>query len=83
MRAEAPLKAARAIEYGIQNEFVEENEKHLKYLAQGWHLAQELDKAEPVYEKAAKKSKEGELYIFLDKFILLQIDTKKQNRLFS
>ena len=64
MRAEAPLKAARAIEYGIQNEFVEENEKHLKYLAQGWHLAQELDKAEPVYEKAANKAKEGELYIF-------------------
>tara|TARA_B100001564_G_scaffold354578_1_gene365405 strand:+ start:4454 stop:5839 length:1386 start_codon:yes stop_codon:yes gene_type:complete len=70
MRAEAPLKAARAIEYGIQNEFVEENEKHLKYLAQGWHLAQELDKAEPVYEKAAKKAKEGELYIFLGQIYL-------------
>ena len=26
--------------------FVKENEKHLKYLAQGWHMAQELDKAE-------------------------------------
>ena len=77
MRAEAPLKAARAIEYGIQNEFVEENEKHLKYLAQGWHLAQELDKAEPVYERAAKKSKEGELYIFLGQIYLATDRYKK------
>ena len=77
MRAEAPLKAARAIEYGIQNEFVEENEKHLKYLAQGWHLAQELDKAEPVYEKAAKKSKEGELYVFLGQIYLATDRYKK------
>ena len=77
MRAEAPLKAARAIEYGIQNEFVEENEKHLKYLAQGWHLAQELDKAEPVYEKAAQKSKEGELYIFLGQIYLATDRYKK------
>ena len=77
MRAEAPLKAARAIEYGIQNEFVEENEKHLKYLAQGWHLAQELDKAEPVYEKAAKKAKEGELYIFLGQIYLATDRFKK------
>ena len=70
MRAEAPLKAARVIAYGIENEFVEENEKHLKYLAQGWHMAQELDKAEPVYEKAAKKSEEGELYVFLGQIYL-------------
>jgi uncharacterized protein HemY len=77
MRAEAPLKAARAIQYGIQNEFVEENEKHLKYLAQGWHLAQELDKAEPVYEKAAKKSKEGELYVFLGQIYLATDRYKK------
>ncbi len=77
MRAEAPLKAARAIQYGIQNEFVEESEKHLKYLAQGWHLAQELDKAEPVYEKAAQKSEEGELYIFLGQIYLATDRYKK------
>ena len=70
MRAEAPLKAARVIKYGLDNEFVEENEKHLKYLAQGWHMAQELAKAEPVYEKAAKKSEEGELYVFLGQIYL-------------
>tara|TARA_B100001057_G_scaffold282812_1_gene283207 strand:- start:1383 stop:2771 length:1389 start_codon:yes stop_codon:yes gene_type:complete len=70
MRAEAPLKAARVMQYGIEKEFVKEDEKHLKYLAQGWHMAQELDKAEPAYEKAAKKSKEGELYIFLGQIYL-------------
>ncbi len=77
MRAEAPLKAARVMQYGIEKEFVKENEKHLKYLAQGWHMAQELDKAEPVYEKAAMKSKEGELYVFLGQIYLATDRYKK------
>jgi len=77
MRAEAPLKAARVMQYGIENEFVKENEKHLKYLAQGWHMAQELDKAEPVYEKAAIKSEEGELYVFLGQIYLATDRYKK------
>ena len=77
MRAEAPLKAARVMQYGIEKEFVKENEKHLKYLAQGWHMAQELDKAEPVYEKAAMKSKEGELYVFLGQIFLATDRYKK------
>ena len=77
MRAEAPLKAARVMKYGLEKEFVEENEKHLKYLAQGWHMAQELDKAEPVYEKAAMKSEEGELYIFLGQIYLATDRYKK------
>ena len=77
MRADAPLKAARVINYGIENDFVKENEKHLKYLAQGWHMAQELDKAEPVYEKAALKSEEGELYVFLGQIYLATDRYKK------
>ena len=77
MRAEAPLKAARVMQYGLEKEFVEENEKHLKYLAQGWHMAQELDKAEPVYEKAALKSEEGELYVFLGQIYLATDRYKK------
>ena len=77
MRAEAPLKAARVMQYGIEKDFVKENEKHLKYLAQGWHMAQELDKAEPVYEKAAIKSEEGELYVFLGQIYLATDRYKK------
>ena len=56
MRAEAP--------------FVKDDEKHLKMLAQGWHMAQELEIAEPIYEQAAKKSEEGELYVFLGQIYL-------------
>ena len=44
--------------------------KHLKYLAQAWHLSQELGKAEPVYKKAAEKAKDGELYVFLGQIYL-------------
>ena len=77
MRAEAPLKAAKVMQYGIEKEFVKENEKHLKYLAQGWHMAQELDKAEPVYEKAAIKSEEGEVYVFLGQIYLATDRYKK------
>jgi hypothetical protein len=83
MRAEAPLKAAKVMSYGLDNEFVKDNEKHLKMLAQGWHLAQELETAEPIYEKAAKKSDEGELYVFLGQIYLatdrydLAMDTLK------
>ena len=70
MRAEAPYKAAKVMDYGIKKGFVEDDEKNLKMLAQGWHLAQELEIAEPIYEKAAKKSKEGELYVFLGQIYL-------------
>ena len=83
MRADAPYKAAKVMEYGINGEFVKDNEKHLKMLAQGWHLAQELETAETIYEKAAEKSDEGELYVFLGQIYLatdrynLAMDTLK------
>ena len=70
MRAEAPFKAAKVMDYGIKNGFVKDDEKHLKMLAQGWHMAQELEIAEPIYEEAAKKSEEGELYVFLGQIYL-------------
>jgi len=60
-----PHKAAQVMEYGFENEFIKEEEKTLKALAQYWHAAKELKKAKPAYAKAASKSKEGELYIFL------------------
>ena len=53
------------MEYGFENDFIKEEEKTLKAMAQYWHAAKELKKAKPAYEKAASKSKEGELYIFL------------------
>ena len=70
MRAEAPFKAAKALQYGVDEEFVERKEKNLKMLAQGWHMSQELKKAEPLYKEAAEKSEEGELFVFLGQLYL-------------
>jgi len=60
-----PHKAALVLDYGFQNGYIKDEEKTLKALAQYWHAAKELKKAKPAYEKAAKLSKKGELYIFL------------------
>ena len=60
-----PHKAAQALEYGFKNDFVKDEEKTLRALAQYWHAAKELKKAKPAYSKAAALSKKGELYIFL------------------
>jgi hypothetical protein len=62
---ENPRKAARVIEDGLNQGIVKKEEKTLKAAAQYWHASKELEKAKPYYEKAAIKSKEGELYIFL------------------
>jgi uncharacterized protein HemY len=70
MRADAPFKAAKALQYGVDEEFVERKEKNLKMLAQGWHMSQELKKAEPLYKEAAEKSEEGELFVFLGQLYL-------------
>ena len=60
-----PHKAANVLAYGFKNGFIKEEEKTLKAMAQYWHAAKELEKAKPAYAKAAKLSKEGELFIFL------------------
>ena len=70
MRADAPYKAAKALQYGVDEEFVERKEKNIKMLAQGWHMSQELKKAEPLYKEAAEKSEEGELFVFLGQLYL-------------
>ena len=44
---------------------VRSNEKNLKLLADSWRMAQEIDKAIPALEKAAKMSKEGKSYVCL------------------
>ncbi|MDG2060722.1 MAG: tetratricopeptide repeat protein [SAR86 cluster bacterium] len=65
MMHQNPYKAAKVLNAGIKIEAVKQDEKNLKRLAQAWHAARELDKAVPIYSRAAKLSKEGELYIFL------------------
>ena len=49
---------------------VKDTEKNLKLLADAWRMAQEIDKAIPVLEKAAKMSKDGESYVLLGNLYL-------------
>ena len=49
---------------------IKETEKNLKLLADSWRMAQEVDKAIPVLEKAAHMSKDGKSYVLLGNLYL-------------
>jgi len=49
---------------------IKETEKNLKLLADSWRMAQEIDKAIPVLEKAAKMSNDGKSYVLLGNLYL-------------
>ena len=49
---------------------VKDNEKNLKLLADSWRMAQEIEKAIPILEKAAKLSKDGKSYVLLGNLYL-------------
>jgi tetratricopeptide (TPR) repeat protein len=49
---------------------VKDNEKNLKLLADSWRMAQEVDRAIPVLEKAAVLSKDGKAYVLLGNLYL-------------
>jgi tetratricopeptide (TPR) repeat protein len=51
---------------------VRDNEKNLKLLADSWRMAQEIDKAIPILEKAAKLSKDGKSYVLLGNLYLAE-----------
>ncbi|MBD63064.1 MAG: hypothetical protein CMD68_03180 [Gammaproteobacteria bacterium] len=51
---------------------VKDTEKTLKLLADAWRMAQEIDKAIPVLEKAAKMSKDGDTYVLLGNLYLFE-----------
>ena len=51
---------------------VKDSYKTLKLLADAWRMAQEVDKAIPVLEKAAKFAKDGETYILLGNLYLFE-----------
>jgi hypothetical protein len=61
LQEEVPYFAATILEAEIENGVVEETAKNLQMLAQSWQLAQEVDRAIPVYRAAAELSDEGEL----------------------
>ena len=56
---------------------VRSNEKNLKLLADSWRMAQEIDKAIPVLEKAASLSKDGKSYVLLGNLYLAEDKVQK------
>ena len=51
---------------------IKDSEKNLKLLGDAWRMSQEIDKAIPVLEKAAKLSKDGDLYVLLGNLYLYE-----------
>ena len=51
---------------------VKDTFKNLKVLADSWRMAQEIDKAIPVLEEAAKLAKDGETFILLGNLYLFE-----------
>ena len=49
---------------------VKDNEKNLKLLADAWRMAQEIEIAIPIMEKAAKLAKDGQTFIILGSLYL-------------
>ena len=62
MQEEAPIRAAKVLQKGIDEKLVERTDRHLRSLGQAYQLAQEVDKAIPVFEDAGKLSEDGRIY---------------------
>jgi tetratricopeptide (TPR) repeat protein len=65
MQGEAPFKAARVLEKGLESGLVEKTESNYRYLSQAWQLAAEYEKAIPPLKEAASLSEEGQLDVRL------------------
>ncbi|MDG2276555.1 MAG: hypothetical protein P8L31_01245 [Pseudomonadales bacterium] len=75
MQEEVAFRAALVLEKGIEEDVIEASARNLRSLGQAWQLSQEVDKAIPVFEDAAKLADDGKiferlayLYLEADKF---------------
>lgn len=73
LQAEIPHSAAVILAKGLKDEVVETNAKNLRALGQAWQLSQEVDKAIPAYESAAKLSDDGKIFERLS-YLYLEAD---------
>ena len=62
MQEQVPYRAAVVMEKGFKDGVIERNSKNLQGLGQAWQLAQETEKAIPVYEEAGKIAEDGKIY---------------------
>jgi tetratricopeptide (TPR) repeat protein len=70
MQEEVPYRSAKWLSKAMDDEIVEPTSKNLQMLGQGWQLAQEVDKAIPVFQQAATKSDDGEIFARLAQLYL-------------
>jgi len=70
MQEQVPFRAAQIIEKGIDDGVIEETAKNLQSYGQAWQLAQEVEKAIPVFESAAKLSDDGKIFDRLSQLYL-------------
>ncbi len=62
MQEEAPIRAAAVLQKGIDEKLIERTDTNLRSLGQAYQLAQEVEKAIPVFEDAAALSEDGRIY---------------------
>ncbi|MEZ5560517.1 MAG: hypothetical protein R3E86_18490 [Pseudomonadales bacterium] len=70
MQAEVPYRAAKVLDKGIKDGIIEKDSRNLQSLGQAWQLAQEVQKAIPVFEQAGKLSDDGKIYERLSQLYL-------------
>ena len=62
MQEEVPIRAAAVMEKAFDEELIERTDKNLRSFGQAYQLSQEVDKAIPVFEEAAKLADDGKIY---------------------
>jgi len=77
MQEEVPYRAAKYLAQGMKDGVVEETSKNLQMLGQAWQVAQSVDQAIPVFQKAAKSADDGEIYARLASLYLEKDEFKK------
>ncbi len=77
MQEEVPIRAAKYLAKGIKDGQVADTAKNLQFLGQAYQVAQEVDEAIDVFQKAAVKADDGEIYARLSQLYLEKDDFKK------
>ena len=62
LQGEIPNRAAKYLQQGFDDEIVERNVLNLQTLGQAYQLAQDVDKAIPIFEEAGDLAEDGETY---------------------
>ena len=62
MQEEVPIRAANVLKKGLDDDIVARNDKNLRAFGQAYQLSQEVAKAIPVFEEAAKLADDGRIY---------------------